>query len=523
MSEEKSEKKESLDEMISSILDSKRIIVHPSVDYSDQLGYTLGLSIARKNSKLILTCNHVFDVKFGVFNLVEGETNLGILKQVQPMAVNRNYLLDTLKVVRLKKSKRFSTEDLLKSIRLELIAGKVSHYWYHEDGRWHIAVACWAIGTFLHVLFVHYPILNLQGERESGKSTLQFLLSYLVRSPTGRTAVLREAPLFRTIESLRPTFFIDVQQVVSRPDLMDLCETCTEVGGSVPRCVGENHKVKYFEVYTPVCLATRVDIPFGSKAIRIITTKPPIELHREYTKRRNKIPRDSELSELRQSIMLCCFDYAKEVKAVYDTLEQTEKLYGRLFDYWRPLLAVCKVFFPNRYDELLSLAEDYALLYSPSDFMIEVENEVLRFALTIIGREPCGAYLKEITKTVDSKFPNLKISWQRVKSAMSNLGIVNRFYSKRGGMYVYFNKEKIEVKTLERFKEEAEVSNLNDVIERVVHEYVERHDQPLTEEELSEVISEVVPKNEVATYMKYLMAEILVKTPEGDWALYRRR
>ena len=193
---------------------------------------------------------------------------------------------------------------------------------------------------------------------------------------------------------------------------------------------------------------------FGPKCITIITTKPPNV--KEYTRRRRQIPHDQDLRLLRRAIIHAALDHYEEVREAYETIEQTDRLCGRSFDYWSPLLAICKVFMPERYDELLSLAEEYSEYHKPSDTMVEIENEALRYVAQIVREGETGAYLKKITAFVKEALAPTSVSWQKVKSALSNLGVVKSYRHKPDGLFVYFRADVVHRKVVERFGEEFE-------------------------------------------------------------------
>jgi len=419
--------------------------LHPAVDFHPEVGLILGLSLESKKEKLIL----------GLETWKEDQTRLQgnlsqfpqkiRLKETRNLRSSRKYVVDFLEAF-ITLQKDGETQKETRNELFQELVKKIAYYWWHQDERWYITVACWVIGTYCYPMFTHFPILHLQGERESGKTTLENLLYELVRDPTPRGIAMREAPLFRTIEALRPTILADVQNVSSRPDLVDICECCTEPGSSVRRCIGETHRVVDFDVFTPVCLATREDTPFEPKCIRIITTRPPSDIHRLYTKRRLWIRNDPELRELRKSIILTVLRDWEFIYEAYNEVEQTEKLYGRVFDYWRPLLAICKAFDPSRYEQLLGLAEEYALMNSIGDLMVEVENAVLR----VLADNPSGSiYLKTLTEMVDNEIPGIRISWQRVKSALANLGVVKTTRSRRDGLVIYLDMDRVKSKAKE--------------------------------------------------------------------------
>ena len=460
-------KKETEEKTLDDLLETEnKIEIHPLIDYHPEVGYSIGAFVGDKKTKLIFVSNSLFKTDLDFLEVKGDNLKIVYLKNIQNINPDRKYTYNLLDVFKKVKSEIKFTKEARFELVQKLLE-KSHYYWYHEDPRQHILVICWAIGTHLYPLFTHYPILHFQGERESGKSTIQLLLSTLVRCPTGRNVSLREAPLFRTIEALRPTFLIDVTSIRERTDIIDLCEACTEIGSVVRRCEGESHKVVDYHTYTPVCLATREEVGFEPKCIRILTAKAPTKA---FTKRRKMILSDEELYQLREEIILACLYSWKEVLETYQNLEQTEKLYGRMFDYFSPLLAICKVFAPEYYNDLLSLAEEYALTFSPSDYMVEIENEVLRYLYDkVCDTEVSGIYLKEITNYLNLVFPNLKIGWQKVKSALNNLRVVNRFYHKKDGVFVYLRKDRILEKAKERF-EEIEKPAESDEKEIRIHE-----------------------------------------------------
>jgi hypothetical protein len=129
------------------------------------------------------------------------------------------------------------------------------------------------------------------------------------------------------------------------------------------------------------------------------------------------------------------------VKRAYDSLEQTDKLYGRSFNYWAPLLSVCKVFASERFDELLKLAEEDAEKAEKGDRLSEVEEAVL-FILLEEKTETVTVLLKELTQKVQNIVPWVK-DWHIVVSALENLGVVQRKYPTSKGVQYQIKLEKV--------------------------------------------------------------------------------
>jgi len=442
-------------EVITKILNDgfeRPIEIHPLIDFHPAVGFVIGTFLRSKQGKLILLSDQPVLTQRNEIELEETQRIKIKLRQLRNLDDSGGFCFDMASAIREALEKPELTKEGRREIFQKLLE-KALYYWYHSDARWHTLLASWVIGTHCYVLFNYFPILHLQGERESGKTTAQELLRRLARNATPRNVAMREAPLFRTIEDNRPTFFIDVTKLSDRPDVVDICEACTERGGTVKRCVEDSNVVVNFNVYTPVCLATRVETGFEAKCIRIITKKPDAATLRLYSRRRREMEYDAELDELKREVLLSVINSWREVKEAYDEIEQTDKLYGRIFDYWRPFLAICKVYAPDRYDELLSLAEDYALMHSEIDLISEIEDEVLRY----LSDNPSDKILlKDLTTYVAAKFPHQKITWQRVRSAVSNLGVATKYYNSKEGLTIYIDKAKVGEKAKERFTEDEE-------------------------------------------------------------------
>jgi len=334
---------------------------------------------------------------------------------------------------------------------LKKVLQKVSYYWYHSDSRVYTLVACWIIGTYFHPIFVFYPALNPQGQRETGKSTLLELLRRMCWNPTAREVALRGADLFRTIQDSRVTYIADVTKLDRKSktysEVIDIYETGTEKGGRVRRIDKETGEPIEYQTYGPKAIATQYELPFTAKCIRLITEKAA---NIEYSKRRQKLDFDPEWPKIVNLLLKAAIKYWPKVVEVYEQVEQTDKLTGRAFNYWAPLLAICKIFAPQRYDDLVRLAEEMAELQEKGDRLSEVEDAILALLLEYQG-ETAIILLKELTEKVQSIVPWVK-NWYIVKSALDNLGIVKRRYESRQGVSYQI--------ALDRAKKKAEAKGI---------------------------------------------------------------
>ncbi|MDI6813886.1 MAG: hypothetical protein QMD10_10145 [Desulfitobacteriaceae bacterium] len=331
----------------------------------------------------------------------------------------------------------------------EKALAEVYHYWFHSDKRYHIFIACWIIGSYMYVIFGRYPPLHLQGPRESGKSTLIDFLSHVAWNPTDPVCALRSAGLFRTIELNRPTYLVDITKLNPKSeeygDIVDVFEAGWEEGHAIIRCIGENLAPVSFYTFCPKAVASRQTLPFQAKCIRIITEQAR---DKAYTERRRFMRWDPELPGLVAGLLRCALNLWPEVLKAYQALEQTEKLTGRAFDLWAPVLAVCKVFAPDHYEELLKLAEEDAEKRERGDLMSEVEDAVLAILFPMEG-ETVSFLLKELTEKVQNSVSWVK-TWHPVKSAIVNLGIVKKEYQTSKGLAYNFDLERVREKAQAR-------------------------------------------------------------------------
>ncbi|MCD6445688.1 hypothetical protein J7L49_02750, partial [Candidatus Bathyarchaeota archaeon] len=307
-------------------------------------------------------------------------------------------------------------------------------------------------------------------------------------------------------------------------EVIDVYETGTERGGRVRRVDKETGEPIEYQTYGPKAIATRFELPFTAKCIRIITEEAP---NKEYSKRRHQLDFDPEWPKLVNLLLKSAIKYWPEVVEAYNQVEQTDKLTGRPFNYWAPLLAICKVFAPQHYSDFVKLAEEIAEFQEKGDRLSEVEDAVLAVLLDEeIEGKTATLLLKDLTEKTQLIVPWVK-TWHIVKSALDNLGIVKRRYETKKGVAFQID--------LERVKSKAKVKG-------ITAEVPENNQNPLafknSDLSLTEVISQLKTKFTVGTELDFeAFAEQfglniqeanslfwrlvnegeLARTPEGYW------
>lgn len=398
--------------------DSKKIYLHPLIDFHPELGYSLGLDMGGGEFLQIIDGKVVevgddsdndFTMKKLSFSQISSGCKTGILKLAKDLSEG-------------KEIENRSKEELF-----DLILSKIRYYWYHSDERWHIFATCLVFVTYYHRMFQALATWILQGVRKSGKTTMGQILRTLVWNPTELQSGVRSAPLFRGVEDSRPTYFIDVTQFNYKdPDLVDLLEIITP-WGVVARCVGEQKdRIKLFHPFCPKVVAIRQSAAFSDKAIECVTE--PSRKGSPYTERRIYIAKDPESKQFVEDLLRSAVCNWKEVHETYESLKQDKKLYGRRFELWSPLLSVCKVYSPKHYEDLLKLAYEDVEISETGDVTSDVEDALIGYLLKLaIEHEEKHSemfLLKDLTAQLQDILSDRVVkTFHIVRSVIKNLGL----------------------------------------------------------------------------------------------------
>jgi len=443
--------------------ESKMLTLHPLIDYHPETGLTFGVVFKNPKPK------HKNDFKAAVI----------IHEQVNLLDFEPSGLIVSLPIQLLSMRQRTfelspnSKYDLLQMIRelqnggeieREPIFGvyqdcqkKISYYLFHSDSRWHIFLTCWTISTYCHHLFSPYPNLAAQGGRATGKSTMADLSEGLAWNPSAPASGLRAAPLFRKAESSRPTMIFDATKVdVKDPDIADVFEV-VDRNGVVERCVGKNNVPRSFHPFCPKLIVTRYIVPFSDKTIVIRSEAPPDKATLKlYTQRRHEMNTDPTLRVLASNILRSVICNWQKILDAYSEIQQDDVLYGRRFEFWRPFLAVCKVYAPNDYEQLLTLAKENAQTSSKGDVLSDVEDTVIGILLDwkeahSSTSKNVSFRLKDLTKHVqDALGNNVVRNYRPVQSAVENLHVTRKSYKQSDHITYEFDTDLVEKVANER-------------------------------------------------------------------------
>ncbi|MCD6514072.1 MAG: bifunctional DNA primase/polymerase [Candidatus Odinarchaeota archaeon] len=338
------------------------------------------------------------------------------------------------------------------------------YYVYFDDDILYYVVVCWIVGTYLHPMFSYFPFLIFRGEKGSAKGTNLMILMKVCWNATKKFVSPSEATIFRIIEQTKPTMIIDEAHRILRhkifgPIISAILEAGVEQGAVVPRCEeGNPNKVLEFKVYCPKVLASREELEHEDKAITIIMTKREDP---QYAKRRNEIEKDTRWEEARTEIVKFALTRWKDVYEEYVKLQPTNKLTGRYFNLWAPILAICKIIFPDKFDEMLSFAEQ------------QIEGKLLgSWEKENIVLQALAAHLEELKETEEAYKVKLKDlvewsefdHWRPVRDAIVNLKLLKKDQQTREGKIYYLYKDRLEKLLKERKIIEEEESEKGEII-----------------------------------------------------------
>ncbi|RLI80326.1 hypothetical protein DRP07_09245 [Archaeoglobales archaeon] len=343
-------------------------------------------------------------------------------------------------LLRAVKEALFDGEQVCKSERDEIftLVDILLYYVKYDKEITAYVIASWILGTYLFPMFNYYPYLYFRAEKGSGKGTNLTIISNTAWNPTDKFIASKEAPLFRLIEQAKPTLILDEYHRLLKnpfigPAIESILESGSEKGGKVIRCrEGDPNEIEHFDVYCPKVLASRRATEIEEKSIVIILTKTN---DLKYAERRKELDYDPRFEKVKEGLLRIALSYWKEIFKAYKELKPTKNLTGREFNFWAPILAIAKVIFPEKYDEILAYAEENTRARLGERYEIE---DIILTALynhkdVLHGKTPpvTLAQLKEWTE--------YQLHHNTIISALTNLKLVQ---NAKGGKY-YLRKDRL--------------------------------------------------------------------------------
>lgn len=302
------------------------------------------------------------------------------------------------------------------------------YVWFEENDPQLILAKYWALGTYFYDVFDAYPILNINGVSESGKSRLLLLImclsyhGYNTLNPT-------EAGIFRDKEELKPTMCIDEEEYLRSRERRSTVGTLINAsyskdGGWVTRHdenAGGKRVRKRFYLYSPLAISGILGLPgvTKSRVVQIIMQRAD----KNYPK-----PHINDFIDFRDDLYLLRLNKSFELYTMYHELELKDVVSRRFDELFKPIFTICKFFGSQKeWDSLVILAKDYESDFRAEALNVSDEEQVLNCLEEMIseGAKTETYHLKELAEKLNSKF-NRSLTPNSVSDILRRLNFKER-------------------------------------------------------------------------------------------------
>lgn len=239
-------------------------------------------------------------------------------------------------------------------------------------------IACYIMMTYIYVLFQVIPYLWLNGEKGTGKSTIMKIMSKLCFNAMFCSNV-NPANIFRQIDNDGSTIILDEFEKMYGEDKQEIIKILNQgfnIDGVVPRCVGQNNKIKKFRSFSPKIMGgiSNIDDVLFERVIKYTTVKVK---NAKITKYREDKNMKRTIDNLVDDLYIWGYIYADRIKDIYDNAQVSFEGYSlREDDLWNPLLCIAKVIDEeNQNTEVTDNLLKYAKKLSNEKFKRNIENE----------------------------------------------------------------------------------------------------------------------------------------------------
>jgi uncharacterized protein DUF3631/Toprim domain-containing protein len=210
-----------------------------------------------------------------------------------------------------------------------------------------VVIALWIVLSWLHwheKFATHSPLLLItSAEKDSGKTTLAKLVSFLVRCGLPNVSISGPA-LFRSISKWSPCLVIDEADtaLVNNEDLRAVINSSWTRGDGVIRCDPDTHEPRLYPTFAPKVVAMKGrDLPDTTLSRSIIITMKPRRPGDPGEAIEDFDHLDCELfAQLRSQCLRWANDNADELARIKP--EIPSQFFNRRRANWKPLLAIAE-------------------------------------------------------------------------------------------------------------------------------------------------------------------------------------
>ena len=254
----------------------------------------------------------------------------------------------------------------------------------HLPGGAALVLAYFALNTWTFKVFDTVPYLILESAVPGcGKSTVLRLL-HAISCRSRKASSLTEAVMFRLIDDEGPTLLIDEAETIDgRSDRAEALRAVAhegyKQGGQVPRCEGDSHAVRWFNVFCPKLFAAigGLNGPLLDRSLVIHMDKAPRGQVRRSTRHKN-LERDAR--QLLEKLEAYALQSADALRQMYDAEPDAgywPSIGDREGELWGPLLTHARLAGPSAEAKLLAVVDRF------SEEKAKIKSEDTKIAQTI--------------------------------------------------------------------------------------------------------------------------------------------
>ncbi len=306
-----------------------------------------------------------------------------------------------------------------------------------------ILIKRWIQGSYFYDVFECFPIQNVLGVSESGKSRL-CLLNLSLAYHAEQCINVTEAGIFRSKEEDKVSMIIDEAEYLSNPKLYAtlrilLNASYSKNSGFVSRYDEEDGKriKRRFNLYSPMCISGigGLEGVTLSRAFRVVMRRTD----KDFPKANPKTYR-----ELRDKLYVLRVKKAFEIHDLYQNLDISNIVTARFHELFLPLFTLTKFFGTEKEWEVLAeWCKEYALNFRIEALNVAKEEMILLSLSKIEPTMPPDWYaLKDLANEIAKEYGKA-ITSRNVSSILHRLGITKRKKSTGITMF-YAPKELIE-------------------------------------------------------------------------------
>jgi len=326
---------------------------------------------------------------------------------------------------------------------IEIIINR--HSWIY-DNAFKIFLKRWIEGTYFYDVFDAFPILNVFGSSETGKTRIGNICVAVCYHPMMELDITN-AGIFRTKEEEKPTQIIDETEKLQDPRestvkvFMSNARTLlnasySKYGGTVSRYdeVDGKRVRRRFNIYSPTAV-------IGISGLEGVLESRSLPLNMRRVKPYRDFPKatPTQYTSLTDKLYQSRILFAHEVREMFEDIMLPEKVAGRQEELWRPIFVMTRLFGTPAEEELLAKAAvDWATTWTIKARNIPVV-EILLNALDKLLNEKRDAYNRyRVSDLADEMSLVEGKEWtpKRAGNALSRVGIWRR--KKIKGKTVFF-------------------------------------------------------------------------------------